>query len=138
MEKVRAASVPKEDCCPLLFLGDEERFHEDIPAATKDLYNSGVFSVFSALKGGDILMSTLTLAIPEEMKQQMEECPEINWSEVARESIRTKLGQLQLFKAIIGKSKLTEEEAEKLALELGKKVNKSMHEKFKKKYPSAF
>lgn len=83
-------------------------------------------------------MPTLTLAIPEEMKRQMESCPEINWSEVARESIRERLGQLQLFKAIVGKSKLTEKEAEKLALELGRKVNKSMHERFKKKYPSAF
>ena len=77
-------------------------------------------------------MSTLTLAIPEEMKSQMDECKEINWSEVAREAIRQKLSQLQLFKAIVSKSKLTEGEALKFSLELGKKVNKSLHERTKK------
>lgn len=83
-------------------------------------------------------MSTLTLAIPEEMKHKMDECPEINWSEVARAAIREKLIHLGVFKAIVGKSKLTEEEALEFSLKLGKKVNRSMHEKFKKKYPSAF
>ncbi len=79
-------------------------------------------------------MPTLTLAIPQEMKQEMDECPEINWSEVARAAIREKLINLGAFKAIVGKSKLTEEEALELSLKLGKKVNKSMHEKFKKSY----
>lgn len=77
-------------------------------------------------------MSTLTLAIPEEMKLQMEQCKEINWSEVAREAIRQKLSQLQLFKAIVSRSKLTEDEALKFSLDLGKKVNKSLHKRFKK------
>ncbi len=77
-------------------------------------------------------MATLTLAIPEEMKAQMDECAEINWSEVARGAIRQKLAQLRLFKAIVSKSKLTEEEALDISLELGKKVNKAMHERFKK------
>ncbi|HLD72714.1 MAG TPA: hypothetical protein VJA23_03950 [Candidatus Nanoarchaeia archaeon] len=83
-------------------------------------------------------MPTITLAVPQEMKQEMEQCPEINWSEVARESIRKKLAQLQVLKAMVSKSKLTEKEAMEFSLELGKKVNKSLHEKFKKMYPSAF
>jgi len=83
-------------------------------------------------------MPTLTLAIPQEMKREMDHCPEINWSEVARESIRQKLAQLALFKVIVSKSKLSEEEAEEFSLKLGKKINMSMHEKFKKLYPSAF
>ena len=83
-------------------------------------------------------MPTLTLAIPEEMKQEMDECPEINWSEVARAAIREKLIHLGAFKVIVGKSKLTEEEALELSLKLGKKVNRSMHEKFKKLHPEAY
>ena len=81
-----------------------------------------------------VLSVTLTLAIPEDMKVQMDKCAEINWSEVARGAIRQKLAQLVLFKAIVAKSKLTEEDA----IELGKKINKSMHEKLKKKYPEAY
>ncbi len=72
------------------------------------------------------------------MKQEMDGCPEINWSEVAREAIRQKLVQLSLFKAIISKSKLSEKEAEEFSLKLGKKINKSIHEKLKKAHPSAF
>ena len=46
-------------------------------------------------------MATLTLAIPEDMKKDLDDCPEINWSEVAREAIRQKLVQLKLFKAFL-------------------------------------
>lgn len=83
-------------------------------------------------------MSTLTLAIPEEMRRDMDSCPEINWSEVARESIRHKLAQLRILRSIVATSKLSEKEAEEFAIELGRKINKSMHEKFKKRHPSAF
>lgn len=78
-------------------------------------------------------MPNLTLAIPEEMKSQMDECKEINWSEVAREAIRQKLVQLNLFKSIVSKSKLTGKEALDLSIELGRKVNKSLHERCKKR-----
>lgn len=83
-------------------------------------------------------MPTVTLSLPEDLKKAMDECPEINWSEVARAAIRKKLTELLLFKSIVSKSKLTEEDAEKFALELGKKVNKSLYEKLKKDYPSLF
>jgi len=100
---------------------------------TKYLNITIVSSVLSVTRGGNN-MATLTLAIPEDMKVQMDKCAEINWSEVARGAIRQKLAQLVLFKAIVAKSKLTEEDA----IELGKKINKSMHEKLKKKYPEAY
>lgn len=83
-------------------------------------------------------MPTLTLAVPQELKQEMELCPEINWSEVAREAIRHKLAQLRLFKSIVAKSKLSEKEVEELSLRLGRKVNQSLHERFKKMQPSVF
>ncbi len=83
-------------------------------------------------------MPTLTLAIPQDLKQEMDHCPEINWSEVAREAIRQKLAQLALFKAIVSKSKLSGKEAEEFSLEMGRKINKSLHKKLKKMYPGAF
>lgn len=83
-------------------------------------------------------MPTITLSVPEDLKREMDEFKEMNWSEVARAAIRQKLAELALFKTIVGKSKLSDKEAEKLSLELGRKVNKSMHEKLKKLHPSAF
>ena len=74
-------------------------------------------------------MPALTLAIPEEMKLKMDRCPEMNWSEVAREAIRQKLAQLQILKAIVSKSKLSEKEALEFSIELGRKVRAGIHER---------
>ncbi len=71
-------------------------------------------------------MPIITLSIPEDMKKEMEESKEINWSEVARVAIKTKLAQLKILKAIVAKSKLTEKDA----LDLGRKINKSLHERY--------
>ena len=79
-------------------------------------------------------MPTITLSVPEELKNEMDEFGEINWSAVAREAIRGKVVQLKLLKVIASKSKLSEKDA----LELGKKINKSLHDKFKKEHPGAY
>lgn len=68
----------------------------------------------------------LTLAVPKEMKSEMDEFPEINWSEVARQAIAQKLRDLQLLKKMSSKSKLTEAEA----IELGRKVNKALVKRY--------
>jgi len=71
-------------------------------------------------------MPTITLSVPQDLKHEMEKQREINWSEVARAAIKTKISQLKILKAISAKSKLTE----KAALELGRKINKSLHERY--------
>ncbi len=71
-------------------------------------------------------MTTITLAVPESMKHEMDESREINWSEVARSAIREKLTQLKILKQIATKSQLTEKDA----LELGRKINKSLHARY--------
>jgi len=73
-------------------------------------------------------MPVITLAIPEDMKKDMDESKEINWSEVARTAIKIKLEQLKILKAITAKSKLSEKDA----LELGRKINKSLHDRLSK------
>ncbi len=73
-------------------------------------------------------MPTITLSVPEDLKRDMDLSKEINWSEVARTAIRSKVAQLKILKAISAKSKLTEKDA----LELGKKINKSLHENIAK------
>ncbi len=79
-------------------------------------------------------MATLTLAIPEELKRDLEQSPRINWSEVARNAIQQRVAQLKIVKAIAAKSKLTEEDA----LEIGRKINKSLHERLRREHPEAF
>ena len=36
-------------------------------------------------------MPTMTLAVPDELKKKMDNFPEMNWSEVARQSIRQRV-----------------------------------------------
>ena len=74
-------------------------------------------------------MPTITLSVPEELKREMDEFREINWSEVARQAIKTKVAQLKILKTISSKSKLNEKDA----VELGRKINKSLHERYEVK-----
>ncbi len=78
-------------------------------------------------------MPTLTLAIPKDLKQEMEYFPELNWSEIAREAISDKIAEYRLFKSIVAKSKLTQKDA----LEIGKKINEGLYEEYKKRLKKA-
>jgi len=79
-------------------------------------------------------MSTITLSVPEELKIEMETFEDVNWSAVARQAIKGKVSQLKLLKVISSKSKLSEKDA----LELGRKINKSLHERFKEENPGEY
>jgi hypothetical protein len=70
----------------------------------------------------------MTLSIPKELKDQMDQFPEINWSEVARLAIRQKIADLNILKEFTSKSELTEEDA----LELGRKVNKALSQRYRR------
>ncbi len=71
-------------------------------------------------------MPTITLSVPEDLKREMEGSKEINWSAVAREAIQEKVAQLRILKSIASKSTLTQKDA----LELGRKINKSLHKRY--------
>ena len=75
-------------------------------------------------------MVSITLAVPEELKKEMDVHPEMNWSEIARKAISEKAAEFAVFKSIVAKSKLSENGA----LELGKKVNEGLYKKYKKKF----
>ena len=74
-------------------------------------------------------MPTLTLAVPADLKSEMDSLPELNWSEVAREAIAQKVAEYKLFKSIVAKSKLTEKDT----LEIGRKINEDMYLEYKKR-----
>jgi len=70
----------------------------------------------------------MTLAVPKELKTQMDQFPEINWSEVARKAFREKVEDLKFLKEFTSKSELTEDDA----LELGRKVNKALSKRYRR------
>jgi metal-responsive CopG/Arc/MetJ family transcriptional regulator len=41
-----------------------------------------------------------TISVPNELKEELDSIPEINWPEVARKGIEDKLEQLEKFEAI--------------------------------------
>lgn len=69
-------------------------------------------------------MVSMTLAIPQELKKEMDRHPELNWSEIARNAIRQKLLLLEKMNRLLAKSTLTETEAVQMGRELNAKLAK--------------
>ena len=72
------------------------------------------------------IMPTMTLAIPKEMKTQMDLVPEMNWSEIARQSFQKKLEEWQLFQSLVKDSQLTPKSLQQLSA----KVNKGLSHRY--------
>ena len=73
-------------------------------------------------------MTTMTLAIPSELKHKMENFPEMNWSEVARQAFMQRIKDLEFLRKFKSDSTLTEEDA----LRLGRELNKNLAKRYKK------
>lgn len=67
-------------------------------------------------------MSSLTVAIPDDLKARMKRFPEINWSEVACQAIAEKLHTLEQMQRLLSKSALTEPETVILGREIKQRV----------------
>ena len=83
-------------------------------------------------------MGTITLSVPDELKERMSKTDWINWSSVARRAFSEALGdieeleakkRLDRFKMVVSKSALTEKDADALP----DKVKSSMHKGLKDK-----
>jgi len=70
-------------------------------------------------------MPSLTLAIPQELKEKMQQFPEINGSEVARQAIIEKTKRLEQMNQLLQNSTLDETEV----LELGRSIKKQVFQK---------
>ena len=76
-------------------------------------------------------MPNLTLSIPEDLKKQLEELPELNISESVRKFLSEKVNRALLLKKLdklLENSELTEEDC----LRLGKEVNERVWQRHKK------
>lgn len=63
-------------------------------------------------------MPTVTVSVDESLKERMNDHPEINWSEVARQSFQQKLSDLstlELMNELLEDSQLTREDVDELA-----------------------
>lgn len=74
-------------------------------------------------------MVSMTLAVPEELKKEMDKHPELNWSEVARQAIKERILLLKKMDELLKNSKLTEEDA----LKLGREVKKALAKRYLKR-----
>lgn len=72
-------------------------------------------------------MTNLTLSISSELKEMMENFPEINWSEVARDSIKKKIAQLNFLKGFRIDSEISPEDA----LNLGREISELLLKRYK-------
>lgn len=72
-------------------------------------------------------MVNMTLSVPNELKEEMDEYPWVNWSEIARIAFKDRIRELKILNEFRSDSELTDEEA----LELGRKVNKALYMRYK-------
>ena len=69
-------------------------------------------------------MANMTLSVPEELHQRMRQHTELKWSDVARQAFEKKLKEIELADKLLSKSKLTEEDAERIGHKLKSEVRK--------------
>jgi hypothetical protein len=76
-------------------------------------------------------MPNITISVPEELKKQLDNFPEMNWSEILRSCISEKVKRLEILRKLdkaFENSTLTEEDC----LRLGNEVKQRAWEKLKK------
>ena len=66
-------------------------------------------------------MPTITVNVDDDLKERMENHPEINWSEVTRQAIEEKVGTLEVMDELTSENELTESDVRDIA----KKINES-------------
>ena len=71
-------------------------------------------------------MTNITLAVPDDIKREMEKFPEINWSVIAREAIKKRVELLKKFREFAKDSTMTEEDAIRFGREVNKRVSKRL------------
>lgn len=69
-------------------------------------------------------MVNITLAVTEDLKKEMDQFNEINWSAIAREAIKKRILLLKKFGEFSKDSELTEEDAIRIGREINKKAVK--------------
>ena len=69
-------------------------------------------------------MPSITVNVDDDLKERMEQHPEINWSEVTRQAIQEKIETLDVMEELASGSELTENDV----AEIANKINESARE----------
>ena len=80
--------------------------------------------LISKIRIGDARVHNLTVAVDEKLWSEMKKHSEIRWSVVMKKAAREKLEALRVLEKITQKTKMSEEEIEKLSIEIGRKINR--------------
>lgn len=75
-------------------------------------------------------MVSVTLAIPKEMKEQMDAHPEMNWSEVARQAFKEKIADMEFLKEFKKNSTITKKQANKLGKQVSNRASNKLREQY--------
>ncbi|MFH0955064.1 MAG: hypothetical protein V1777_03085 [Candidatus Micrarchaeota archaeon] len=67
-------------------------------------------------------MVSMSVSVPEELKQKLDEFDEVNWSAVARKAFEERVSQLELLDKLTEKSTATEKDV----LVLGRKIRRGI------------
>ncbi len=70
-------------------------------------------------------MPSITVNVDDDLKDRMEQHPEINWSEVTRQAIQEKIETLDVMDELTSESELTESDV----AEIADKINGSARER---------
>jgi hypothetical protein len=73
-------------------------------------------------------MVSITLSIPEDLHQLIKKHNEIKWSEIARRALWDYASKLEILDEIASKSKLSEDDVEKINKQLKKAVHSHYQE----------
>ncbi|MCI4323296.1 MAG: hypothetical protein L3K03_04670 [Thermoplasmata archaeon] len=66
-------------------------------------------------------MPNVTLAVSQELHNEMKRHPEVKWSEIARRALQLEVERLHIFDELLSGSKLTIEDA----VRIGRKINRT-------------
>ncbi len=88
-----------------------------------------IIHIYTQTSSEVIYVTTMTLAVPKELKSKMEEFPEMNWSEIARQAFTQKIKDLEFLKKFRENSTMTESDA----IRLGREVNKNLAKRYVRK-----
>lgn len=73
-------------------------------------------------------MPTITVNVDDDLKERMEEHPEINWSEVTRQAIQEKITKLELMDELTADSDFTNQDVDELADKINKSARQRLEE----------
>ncbi len=60
-------------------------------------------------------MASVSVSVPEEMKEKLDHFDTVNWSAVARKAFESQLSKLELMDRLTSKSKATDKDIEELS-----------------------